>query len=186
MTAEGGASASPTVRYLTDDGTLRIGHVGLNVPVTILARRPGGAAAARLEVRGPKVAGETATHQATFDEQDLLFFGKLLGLDGKPVYKSQLSVRLAARNVFGAQQFDTYLVTEPDGGFFVLVPLQARIPVRGATLDLKLTDHDDETRIRGIASWSFDAEDQEDGAALGAMEMGAFDLGTLQLVEPVE
>ena len=178
-------SGSPPVSYRTENGRLLITEVGLGVPLEITARRPGGAAAGRLEVQGPSSPGETVAAKLEFAEQDVLVFGQINGLDGEPMYRSVLTCKILARNVFGQREFETEMVTEPDGSFSMVLPLQARIPVRSVIVDFLLTDPND-GHVRGAAQWSHGIEPEAGGEAPRDLEMGALDMGTLQLTAPGE
>ena len=178
-------TASPPVMYRTDDGRLRIDHVGLEAPIEITARRPGGAVAGSVELLGPKNAGEIVETALEFEEQDVLIFGRVEGLDGSPMYRTSLTSKLVAQNIFGQREFESEIVTESDGGFFLLVPLQARVPVQRLVVDLWLTDPNDGS-VRAAARWKHDSLDSTSGEGVDALGSGAVDMGTLRLAAPGE
>ena len=175
----GGTSASPRVLYVTDTSALTIPQVGLNTTLRVVASRPGGAVSAELDLTGPEDPGREVTAALTFREQDVLVFGRLLGLDGAPAYKTLLTCRLFARSVLGQNEYEAEVVTEADGSFFALVPLQARIPLERAQVELILTDPNDGS-VRGVATWQADSGGTEEGR----ITKGAVDVGELRLAPP--
>lgn len=166
-----GEKSSAPIAYLTDDGQLNIPRVGVGTELEIIARRPGGKDRDPLRVKGPAKAGEVVSQTVPFSEAELVLVGRLTDAAGNGLYRRTFQGVAKARNVFFRREFDFDFVSEPDGGFQLLLPLDEKIPLSEASVVIEQLNL--ENQPIGRFEWKMDRELSADCIDLGAVKLNS-------------
>jgi hypothetical protein len=164
-----GENASAPISYLTVDGELNVPRVGVGTELELVVRRPGGKDRDPVQVKGPSKAGEAVAINVPFEDAELVLIGRLTDAGGSALYRRTFQGVAKARNVFFRREFDFQFVSEPDGGFQLLLPLDEKIPLSEASVLIEQLGL--ENQPIGRFEWKLDRELSADCIDLGAVKL---------------
>lgn len=169
---EAGSAAEvppPALVRVTDTGSVTIPNVGLALDLELELRRPFSTTRTRIEMKGPRTAGESVPHRIEYAERDVLLRGRILNRSGEPMGDDFIDVYFKTGNFLLKGEGVQTVRTRDDGSIQFPLICRGRDAIQWAEVDFVREVED--TGVRMSRAW----EVRE------VTEAGIIELGDLQL-----
>lgn len=105
----------PSLLRVTETGQVTIPHIGLGLELILELRRPNSVTVTRIEMTGPKRAGEVLSKRIEYRERDVLLMARVLDAQGDPMSHDYIDVYFKTGNFLMKGEGARTVRTRDDG-----------------------------------------------------------------------